>query len=80
LVVVVVGRKQATWEWLAARFQIWVSPGRRAPRVGHLDLSSIFRQAAMAQLARALAAVSPGLGSIHVCCKIYILSNIVRTL
>ena len=33
------GGKQATWEWLEGRFQIWAGPGRRAPRVGHIYLS-----------------------------------------
>jgi len=34
----------------------------------------------MAQLDRVLDDVFPVLGSIHLCCKFYILSNMVRTL
>jgi hypothetical protein len=36
--VVVVGSKQATWEWLAGHFQIWAGLGCWAPRVGRIYL------------------------------------------
>jgi hypothetical protein len=51
VVVVMAGGKQATWEWLAGRFQIWAEPGRRVPRVRHIYLSSLNFQAVVAQLA-----------------------------
>jgi len=54
--------------------------GPPVPRVGHIYLSSISSQDLMAQLARVLDNVFPVLGSIQLYCKIYILSNIVRTL
>src|SRR6266702_2572896 len=74
------GGKQVTWEWLEGRFQIWAGPGRQAPRVGHIYLSFPSRQAVMAQLATLLHDVFLVPGSIHSCCKIFILSNMVRTL
>ena len=80
MVVAVVGSKQATWEWLAGGFQIWAVPGRRIPKVGYIYLSSLLRQAVMAQLARALLVVYVVWGSILGQCIFFIYFNIVRTL
>ena len=75
--VVVVGSKQATWERLAGWFQVWAAG---PPRWVFLKLISICRKATIAELDKVLCAVVLGLGSIHACCKIYILSKMVRTL
>ena len=73
----VVGSKRVTWQRMGPGFQIWAA---ERPKWVYMELFSISREAAMAELAGALPVLCLVLGSIHACCKIYILSNIVRTL
>ena len=69
--VVVVGSKRVTWEWLAGRFPICAGPGRQTPVMGYIYLSSLSRKAVMAELAGALLSVCLVLGSILANCKLY---------
>ena len=72
--------------WWEARGDV-ATDGSRIPDLGswrprwvYIDLLSLSRNATVAELVGALCVLCLGWGSICACCKIYILSNIVRTL